>query len=929
MALNGKLFGNRVARRLFLSFALASLLPIGTSAVFAVVEAHNTLQARSESELQQASHDFGERLVERLRVAENMLSAFSTETPFDALAFDAALLRTAQGTQVVEGELTDAPEIGVMAPGGTRLLVERRPGGYRILVARASASGLSVGSVAPHYLWKTEGLVPSRTSLCVFAPDLAEPLYCTERLSDSARRSLAASRATASSGTAAWHDGDVAIAAAYSPLPLPSRFAAAHWSIVASRPAPTAAESLAALGTVYSRAVVISSFVILLLAIAQSRSILRPLSRLVAGTRKIAAREFATRFDLHGDDEFRDLGNAMNAMAEQLGRQFDTLTALRDIDGLILSSGQTEEILDAVLARVTTIVRGCDLAVLLIDPDNPDLARLYRRTTAPAATDNRAPVRCPISQELRRWLGQRDRGSLESGAGVRSRLPAFALADDGCRVFVKPLVHAEQLRGVLLATFQSGAVAADVELDSLRELANRIAVATSAAEREQQLFRRAHFDALTGLPNRELCHDRLGQALAVARRQEQKLAVLFIDLDGFKHVNDSLGHAAGDQLLRETSVRLRSAVRATDTVARLGGDEYVVILPSVHGPLEVEVIVGSIMEALKWPFLVNGEQCLIGASVGVTMFPDDGGTAEELLRKADTAMYSAKESGRARYVFFAKEMDERINDRRMLQSDLRSALANRELFLVYQPQVDLATGEVVCAEALLRWRHPTRGLISPTIVLPVLEETGLLVSIGRWTLQTALEELSRWKQQGLSIRRVAINVATRQLFDKGFVDLVDECLQASKLSGPCLEIELTEASLVTDFERADRVLRDLSSRGIGTAIDDFGTGYSSLGYLKELSFDRVKIDRTFIEGLPDEKSLSIVKAVLGIAHSLRKEVIAEGIESQTQRRLLAKLQCDVGQGFLFCRPLLGPAFGEWLSKQEATRLLKEVFASSG
>ena len=717
------------------------------------------------------------------------------------------------------------------------------------------------------------------------------------------------------------------ITAAHSQLQLPPRFAAAPWSIAASRPAPTAVESLAALGSPFHRAVVISSLVVLLLAIAQSRRILRPLGRLVAGTRKIASREFATRFDLHGDDEFRELGNAMNAMTEQLGRQFETLTALRDIDGLILSSGQDGAILDAVLARVATIVQGCDIAVLLIDPDNQDLARLYRRTD-PADTEQARIGPLPDIAGAASLARPTRRRQPENGAGVRRHLPAFAPADDGCRVFVKPLVHGEQLRGALLAVFERGAVTEEAELDSLRELANRIAVATSAAEREQQLFRRAHFDELTGLPNRQLCHDRLGQALAVARRQDQKLAVLFIDLDGFKHVNDSLGHSAGDQLLRETSVRLRSAVRATDTVARLGGDEYVVILPSVHGPLEVEVLVGNIMEALKWPFLVNGEQCLIGASVGVTMFPDDGGTAEELLRKADTAMYSAKEGGRARYVFFAKEMDERIHDRRMLQSDLRSALANRELFLVYQPQLDLATGEVVCAEALLRWKHPTRGLISPAIVLPVLEETGLLESIGRWTLQTALAELSRWKQQGLSIRRVAINVATRQLFDKGFVDLVDECLQSSKLPGSCLEIELTEASLVTDFERADRVLRDLASRGIGTAIDDFGTGYSSLGYLKELSFDRVKIDRTFIDGLPDEKSLAIVKAVFGIAHSLRKEVIAEGIESEAQRRLLAKLKCEIGQGFLFSRPLLGPAFGEWLAQWEATRLLKQVFASN-
>jgi diguanylate cyclase (GGDEF)-like protein len=681
-----------------------------------------------------------------------------------------------------------------------------------------------------------------------------------------------------------------------------------------------------AFGDAFLYAIATSSVVILLLATLQSRRIVRPLTRLMGGTRRIAAGEFTTRVDLDGRDEFQELGDALNAMAQQLGRQFATLTALRDIDGLILGSGQTDGILDAVATRVATATQGCDIVVLLIDMDQPDLGRLYRRTGR-AGVEQRAPTRCAISSELRHWLGQRTRSSLEDAADVGSRLAAFGSGGERARVLVMPLVHAEQLRGAVFATFEPGAVTTEAEIESLRELANRVAVAISAAEREQALFQKAHFDALTGLPNRQLCHDRLRQALAVARRQEHKLAVLFIDLDGFKQINDSLGHAAGDQLLRETSVRLRSATRETDTVARLGGDEYVVILPSVHGLLEVEVLVANLMEALKWPFHINGEQCNISASVGVTMFPEDGSTAEDLLRKADTAMYSAKVGGRSRYVFFAKEMDERIHDRRMLQSDLRTALANKELFLVYQPQVSLATGEVVCAEALLRWRHPTRGLIAPAIVLPVLEETGLVESIGRWALKTALEELSRWREQGLAISRVAVNVATRQLFDPGFVNLVDECLQSAKLQGSCLEIELTEGSLVTDFARADRVLRQLAARGIGTAIDDFGTGYSSLGYLKELSFDRVKIDRAFIEGLPDEKSLAIVMAVLGIAHSLRKEVVAEGIETDLQRRQLAKLKCEVGQGFLYSRPLVADAFGEWLARQEGNRLHREVFAS--
>ena len=328
---------------------------------------------------------------------------------------------------------------------------------------------------------------------------------------------------------------------------------------------------------------------------------------------------------------------------------------------------------------------------------------------------------------------------------------------------------------------------------------------------------------------------------------------------------------------------------------------------------------------MKWPFKINEKNALISASIGVTMFPDDGATAEDLLRKADTAMYRAKDGGRARYVFFVQEMDQRTHERSALQSDLCAALTNREFFLVYQPQVDLVTGEVVCAEALLRWKHPSRGLIAPETVLPVLEDTGLLESVGNWVIQTALADFSSWKQRGLVIPRLAVNVAPRQLFDTTFVERIDEHLTQCGLDGSCLEIELTESSLVNDFARADRVLRSLAKRGIRTAIDDFGTGYSSLGYLKDLTFDVVKIDRAFVNGLPERKSLAIVKAVLGMAHSLEKHVVAEGIETEAQRQQLASLHCDIGQGFLFGRPLAAPAFGKWLAQVEATLALKSAF----
>lgn len=691
------------------------------------------------------------------------------------------------------------------------------------------------------------------------------------------------------------------------------------WSVVTVR-SRTPFELGPAFGAGIGRLVAINAIVILLLAMTQVRRILRPLDQLVVGTRRIAARQFPARVNVNRDDEFGELGSAMNSMAEQLGRQFETLNTLAQIDSLILASRQTEEVLDVVLARIATIVRDCDISVLLMDSDQPERGRLYCK-----AGEKGTVLRSDVSQELRSWLRQQPRGNLQPASAVKSRLPAFPVAGATDSVFVMPILRGDGLHGALLASFKADAAIGDADLYFLREFGSRVAVAIAAAEREQELMHRANFDALTGLPNRQLCFDRLRQALAVARREEHKVAVLFVDLDGFKHVNDSLGHSSGDELLRETALRLSSALRETDTIARLGGDEYVVILPHVRGVLEVEVIVANILDAMKWPFRIEERNAFLSASIGVTMFPDDGATAEDLLRKADTAMYRAKDGGRARHVFFVEEMDRRTHERSALQSDLRAALANREFFLAYQPQVDLVTGEVVCAEALLRWKHPTRGVIAPETVLPVLEDTGLVESVGNWVIQSALADFSSWKQRGLAIPRLAVNVATRQLFDTAFIKHIDERLGQLGLKGSCLEIELTESSLVNDFARADRVLRNLAERGIRTAIDDFGTGYSSLGYLKDLTFDVVKIDRAFINGLPERKSLAIVKAVLGMAHSLDKQVVAEGIETEAQRAQLVSVKCDIGQGFLLGRPVIATAFGAWLEQVEATRALKSAF----
>jgi diguanylate cyclase (GGDEF)-like protein len=900
MSLKSKIFGSRVARRVLVSFALASLVPIATFSVFAIAELNRVIEADTRHALEQTGREASRDILERFAVADNMLSALADRPQgFAPIAFDAALVRAADGVQLLFGDMLDVPAIEVAEMDSTRLIIT--PDGGRLLLARRTAQGLLLASIEPTFLWPAATSLPEGMNLCVVGGGSA-PLFCT-----------------AAEGT--WGDREGALLAVRSEVPLPTGLGVAPWSIETNQPIRTAFDSLAPYRDEIGRLVGINAIVILLLLVTQIRSVSRPIGQLVAGTRKITARLFPARASHDRADEFDELGSAMQSMAEQLSRQFETLTALAHIDNLILASRQTEEVLDAVLARIATIVHDCDISVLFMDSEQPDRARLYYKDNGRGTA-----LRCEVSQEIRSWLRQQPRGSLHYSPAVKSRLPPFPVSDANCRVFVLPILRGDSLHGALFASFKAAAAIGDAELYFLREFGSRVTVAIAAAEREQELMNRANFDALTGLPNRQLCFDRLRQALAAARREEHKVGVLFIDLDGFKHVNDSLGHSNGDELLRETALRLSSALRETDTVARLGGDEYVVILPHVRGVLEVEVIVANILDAMKWPFHLSGQDAYISASIGVTIFPDDAGTAEDLLRKADTAMYQAKENGRARYVFFVREMDQRTHESSALQSDLRTALANREFFLVYQPQIDLVTGEVVCAEALLRWKHPTRGLIAPETVLPVLEDTGLVESVGNWVIQSALAEFCSWRQLGLSIPRLAVNVATRQLFDTAFVDVIDERLKEFGLDGSCLEIELTESSLVNDFAGADRVLRHLTERGIRTAIDDFGTGYSSLGYLKDLTFDAVKIDRAFINGLPERKSLAIVRAVLGMAHSLGKQVVAEGIETEAQLKQLATLKCDIGQGFLFGRPLIAPAFSKWLAEVEATRLLKAAFA---
>ncbi len=426
---------------------------------------------------------------------------------------------------------------------------------------------------------------------------------------------------------------------------------------------------------------------------------------------------------------------------------------------------------------------------------------------------------------------------------------------------------------------------------------------------EQQLAHQANYDALTGLPNRTLALDRLRTAIAGARRYDRKVALLFIDVDHFKKINDVLGHAAGDDFLREMAKRLSRCVREADTVARLGGDEFLMVLPEVHDSGDAEHVARRIIEAVNQPFLLDGQEVFISISVGICIFPDDGDHADKLLCHADAAMYVAKEEGRGTTRFFTSELNDRLRDRMQIEAAMRRALERDEFTLAFQPVIDLATGKVVAAEALLRWENDTLGTVSPDRFIPVAEESGMIVPLGAWVLHNACEQLARWRAAGFARIRLCVNVSSRQFRGTSLVEAVTKALSQHNLAADSLELEITESLLMDDVVEVESTLRQLESCGVRLAVDDFGTGYSSLSYLSRFPLDTLKIDRSFIASVgTDNMQASLVEAIIVMAHRLSLDVIAEGVETPEQTRFLRDQGCDFVQGYYFSRPLTADAF---------------------
>lgn len=952
MKIDATFLRSKVGRRIFVLFIVSALLPVATLALFSFSQVTTHLNEQTKRHLHQSSKAVGMAILERLLGLEAELQtvAFYTNsgTSIDKIAesFGERLQKrftrislVTDGNQVtsVLGDLRKPPaftkaEYKYIADGKSVLSIEHRDESLpRIFVATAlnpknPARGLVVGEVDSMYLWDIRDTLTLTMEFCVLDSQFSA-LFCSHPVPDVVIKAAKLEQVHSALHEFPWRKDEDDYLVNFWSIFLKAAFFVPEWTVVVGESKSQALKALTTFKEVFPLVILMAILLVLLLSTSQIRRSLVPLESLRDGTRKIANREFDIRVDVKSGDEFEELADSFNTMAFRLGRQFTVLATMAEIDRLILSALDTKHIVKTILLRMRDVVV-CDfVGVTLIDADSPRSGRTFSGIDAAGELTSHDIA---ISTEDIRLLDDNP-GHFQIRNGERIPNYLQPLAQKGTKSHVVlPIFVDDELSALITIAFMEHTELSDEDIMQARRLADRVTVALSNASWEEKLYHQAHYDPLTDLPNRTLLKDRLPQALVRAKRNSTQVAVLFLDLDRFKSINDSLGHAAGDLFLREITHRLTQCVRAIDTVARLGGDEFTIIIPDITANQDVTpdvtLIADKILSAIAEPFMLHGHEVSTTASIGIALCPRDADDYDELLKNADSAMYHAKSKGRGNYQFYSRDLNAAAIERLDMENSLRHALDQDQLELYYHPQVEISSGQIVGAEALLRWRHPEKGLIPPLEFIPLAEQTGLIVPIGEWVLKTACAQNKAWRNAGLAPIRVAINLAARQFSDQDLVRKVERILRQTGLDPEGLELEITEGTIMEDTETAIKVLNDLKGMGLQVAIDDFGTGYSSLTYLKQFPIHTLKIDQSFVHDITiDRHDASIVATIIGLGHSLNLKVVAEGVETQEQLNILRSSRCDEFQGYLTSKPLpsrefevlLAQAAGAIMSSQRA------------
>ena len=933
---------SRMVKRIAVALAIAGAIPVALFAFLAAREAGAYSTHVAGQRLERGSSRYADVIRYRVGAAETIVQMLTDrDVGYDgsALKQEVANSRAFKSVVIVDrdgllagGETALRPspsQLLALETGQTLVMPVSFDGQLTstFMVRTVTAGGfgrLAYFEIAPDWLWKDSG--PIATVMAVVVLDAeGRVLHNAGTLGAEDMRMFAeyispAGERGAPVRTLSWQSQGEAWHGVLTHVQLVSeRVTAVPWAVVAFARDDTFFMRSEQIWQIVPFALLVILACAWIGSVYFGRRHLVPLQKLRVALADLQARRHES-LDVSGADEPRELIDSFNRCAGSVVEQFHALETLGEIDKLLLGSPELEQVLDAILSRVQSVTRCHCVGITLRDSDAPGRARVY--LAARNLTD--LPVsRVELDDDMITTLATESRGLTITRCEETRHSFLKPLKEVGADFFwVWPVLVSDRIEAILAVGYRESPSGDLYLARNGGQFAERLAVALSKSARDERLYRQAHFDPLTSLPNRILFRDRLAQEVANSSAGLSRGALFYIDLDHFKRVNDSVGHSAGDQMLTIVAQRLRSCVKDGDTVARLGGDEFTVILRNVADPDSARAVAERIIESLQLPVNIGGRDHYVCASIGITLFPDDGSMIDDLMRNADTAMYRAKDLGRGCVTFFDLHMSGKPVE--PTDTGLNRALRRREFSLFYQPQFVVSNGTLAGVEALLRWQTPRDGMRQPAEFVPAAEESGLIIDIGGWVLDAACAQLAAWRDQNIAPPRLALNVSAQQLKHAEFPKLVKRALEKYGLAPALLELELTE-SVFAD-EAAGATLERLDQLGVHLALDDFGTGYSSLSYLRQYPIGTVKIDRTFLEEVPhNPASATLVETIIVMSHALGKRVVAEGIETVEQLDFLRERRCDIAQGFYLARPLSSQVVTELLqARTMAARDIAEV-----
>lgn len=899
---------SRVARRLFILFLCAALLPTAGLALIAYQQVSDALIDLNYRRLQQDAKSLGMGVIQRLRWREESL-----RTQLAAMANDASETlgmpsdfagengRIGALTVIERQQLAELSSEQWVHLSKSNVLMQLTPDGVASMtMAIDGASRYVQAHLIGEAVWRDDDAganycILTRTGLRLFcSPGMPVP---------PADHWSADLHAQKNAGVFKWQVNGEDHLAAFWQIPLQASLAHEGLLVVVSDNRDDVLAVLGRFRQFFPAIVVLAMALAAGLAVSQIRRQMRPLVNLEKHTAQLAHGDFHSRIEVDGDDEFSRLAESFNHMSDRLNHKFHLLQSLGELDRAILTLSELDSVVRLLLLHVQGAV-ACDHAgVLCFDQDRN---ALYCADGAkPVVLERSHPI---FDGGLLFSMLDVDDSWLELDLAVpENRKLALLIGEKATWAFIFPARVEDRLDSALVLAYEQAPRETDVMVQAGRSLADRLVTAAINISWGDKLYHQANFDALTDLPNRTLLRDRVEQALLRAERENLALALIVIDLDRFKDINDSLGHAAGDALLVSCARRIRRIARHSDTVARLGGDEFIVVvsdLPRTGAAIVADRIAASLSTEIGLPVDLGTHRISAPASIGIALYPDNGADIHELMKNADAAMYESKRQHHGGYRFYSEEMNAEIKSRFEIMQDLRNALDNNEFFLVYQPKIDATTGRVVGAEALVRWASPRLGLVFPGQFIPMIDEIGLECRLGQWVIDTACAQAAEWIAQGSAPLPVSVNISPAHFQSREIVTQVCAALSRNNLAADLLELEILESSAMGDSDTTNGILSELRCMNVGIALDDFGTGYSSLVYLTKLPANVLKIDRGFIlDLLTDSRKKAIVGQIISLAKVLNFKVVAEGVEDEAQVHVLTAMGCDIFQGYFFSKPL--------------------------